>query len=91
MSFFEIAMIAGIMILFAFAIQLFALSKGNFLLNRLLGFVFLSRGVQSLLFLFISLSDHSSFSFITSVMPVIIFLGPPAFYLYIRSFVYDKT
>ncbi len=24
-------------------------------------------------------------------MPVIIFLGPPAFYIYIRSFVYDKT
>ncbi len=49
MSFFEIAMLAGIMILFAFAIQLFAHSKGNLLLNRLLGFVFLSRGVQSLL------------------------------------------
>ena len=41
MNFFELAMVAGTIILIAFALQLFVYSKGNKLLNKLLAVLFL--------------------------------------------------
>ena len=91
MIFFEITIFAGIMILIAFAIQLFAHSQGNLLLNKLLGFLFLSRAINSLFFLALCFKDNVSFSPLTTIVPIVIFLGPPAIYLYIRSFVFDQS
>jgi len=91
MNFFEIAMITGTILLIAFAIQLIIYSKGNLLLNKLLGVVFLIRGSHDLFFLLISLNYHSGLVTIISILPIIMFLAAPAIYIYIRSFIYDQS
>lgn len=91
MSIFEISMLAGTFLLFAFAMHLFVYPKGNFLLNKLLGIIFLSRGFQHLFFLFISLIDQSAIISLFSLISTIMFIVAPALYLYIRSFINDQS
>lgn len=84
-------MLTGVFLLLAFALQLFAYTKGNLLLNKLLGIIFLIRGVQALFFLMVSMGINTHMIYVFSLVPVIMFMAPPVIYLYIRSFVYDQS
>ena len=91
MSFFEIAILIGAVILITFSLHLLTYLKGNNLLNQLLGFTFLTRGVQNLFILFLSnhqLINSPSFFAFSLVLMV---LTPASIYLYIRTFVNDET
>jgi len=91
MSFFELTMLTGAFLLLAFAVQLFAYTRGNLLLNKLLAFILLGRAIQDIFILLISLDIKDNILFVISIVPLIMFLVPPAIYLYIRSFVYDHS
>lgn len=91
MNFFELAMVAGTIILIAFALQLFVYSKGNKLLNKLLAVLFLSRAIQNIFFILVHLKLIDSYLIIISIIPIAIFVAPPALYLYIRSFLNDHS
>ena len=91
MNIFEISMLAGTILLFAFALHLFVYPKGNLLLNKLLGIIFLSRSLLHLFFLFISINDQSNTVLLFNFISVFMFLGAPTTYLHIRSFVNDQS
>ncbi len=91
MNFFEVSMLAGTFILIAFAGHLFTYTKGNALLNKLIGIIFLTRGVQNLSSVFISLGHPLGFELVITLVPLLTFLAPAATYLYIRAFIRDES
>ena len=91
MSFFEISLLAGAILLIVFAFHLFTYTKGNLLLNRLLAVLFLSRGVQNLFLLLVSLDQLAGFAIVFEMMLFLMYLAPAAAYLYVRSFTADDS
>lgn len=91
MRFYEISLLAGAFILIAFAFHLFTYTKGILLLNRLLAVLFLSRGVQNLFLLLVSLNQLAGFALVFELMLFLMYLAPAAAYLYVRSFTADDS
>ena len=81
----------GAFLAFIFAIHLFTYSKGNILLNKLLGLLFMIRALNNAVYLFNTAPLSSQDLWALIITQLLIFFSPSLFYLYLRCFIGDET
>lgn len=81
----------GAFLAFIFAIHLFTYSKGNVLLNKLLGLLFMIRALNNAVYLFNNAPFANQDLLVLLTTQLLIFFSPSLFYLYLRCFMGDET
>ena len=81
----------GAFLAFIFAIHLFTYTKGNVLLNKLLGLLFMIRALNNAVYLFNTAPYANQDLWVLLTTQLLIFFSPSLFYLYLRCFIGDET